>query len=303
MRVGLFVGVSGPVTFAEALAAAQRAEQAGLDSFWLPNIFSLEALTSLAAIGGHTERIELGTNVVPVYPRHPTALAQQALTASVLTGGRLTLGVGLSHKFFIEGMLGLSFDAPARYMREYLTILQPMLAGEAVSIQGNLLSATAQLTVSDAHPVPVLVAAMGPAMLHLAGTMSDGTLLGWAGVPTVRDVAVPAIRAAADRAGRPAPRVSTALPVCVTDDAAAAHTLATRLFAMYKDIPSYRAILDREGKATVADAALIGDEQHVGEQLAELADAGVTDFAAVTFGSPEEFDRTMALLTAARGSG
>ena len=303
MRVGLFVGVSGPVTFAEALAAAQRAEQAELDSFWLPNIFALEALTSLAAIGGHTQRIELGTNVVPVYPRHPTALAQQALTASVLTDGRLTLGVGLSHKFFIEGMLGLSFDAPATYMREYLSILQPMLAGEAVHVDGTVLRATAQLTVSDAHPVPVLVAAMGPRMLRLAGAETDGTLLGWAGVTTVRDFAAPLIRAAAEQAGRPAPRISTALPICVTDDAAAAHRLATQLFALYNDIPSYRTILDREGKATVADAALIGDEQRVGDQLAELADAGVTDFAAVTFGSPEELDRTLALLTATRRHG
>jgi 5,10-methylenetetrahydromethanopterin reductase len=302
MRTGLFVGVSGPVTFAEALAAAQRAEQAELDSFWLPNIFALEALTSLAAIGAHTQRIELGTNVVPVYPRHPTALAQQALTASVLTDGRLTLGIGLSHKFFIEGMLGLSFDAPATYMREYLSILQPMLDGEAVDFEGKLLRAAGQLTVSDAHPVPVLLAAMGPKMLQLAGSATEGTLLGWAGVTTVRDFAAPVIRAAAEKAGRGAPRIGTALPICVTDDPEAAHRLAARLFALYNELPSYRTILDREGKATVADAALIGDEQRVREQLDELAEAGVTDFAAVTYGSPEEFDRTISVLSATRQS-
>ena len=303
MRIGLFVGVTGPITFAEALAAAQQAERADLDSFWLPNIFALDALTALAAIGGQTERIELGTNVVPVYPRHPMALAQQALTTSVFTGGRLTLGVGLSHKFIIEGMFGMSFDAPSRYMREYLSILQPMLAGEAVQFEGAVLRTTGQLTVVDAHPVPVLVAAMGPRMLQLAGTMTDGTLLGWAGAKNVREYVAPAIRAAAEDAGRPAPRISTALPICVTDDVDAAHRLATELFAVYKDIPSYRTILDREGKATVADVALIGDEERVGEQLADLADAGVTDFAAAVYGAPEERDRTMALLSSARPPG
>jgi len=300
MRIGLFVGVTGPITFAEALAAAKQAEQADLDSFWLPNIFALDALTTLAAIGAQTERIELGTNVVPVYPRHPMALAQQALTTSVLTSGRLTLGIGLSHKFIIEGMFGMSFDAPSRYMREYLSILQPMLSGEAVNFDGAVLRTTGQLTVTDAYPVSVLVAAMGPRMLQLAGTMTDGTLLGWAGAKNVREYAAPAIRTAAEAQGRPAPRISTALPICVTDDVDAAYDLATELFAVYKDIPSYRTILDREGKATVADVALIGNEQRVGEQLAELADAGVTDLAAAVYGASEERDRTMTLLSETR---
>src|SRR4051794_28475462 len=157
MRIGLFVGVTGPITYAEALAAAQDAERAALDTFWLPNIFALDALTALSAIGARTERIELGTNVVPVYPRHPMVLAQQALTTSVLTGDRLVLGVGLSHKFVIEGMFGLSFDAPARYMAEYLAILQPLLAGDVVRFEGSVLRTTGQLTVTDAHPVPVLL--------------------------------------------------------------------------------------------------------------------------------------------------
>jgi F420-dependent oxidoreductase-like protein len=295
--------LTGPITFADALAAAHQAEEAELDSFWLPNIFALDALTSLAAIGGQTERIELGTNVVPVYTRHPIALAQQALTAAVLAGGRVTLGIGLSHKFIVERMFGLSFDAPSRYMREYLSILQPLLAGEAVRFKGDVLRTSAQLTVPGADPVSVLVAAMGPRMLQLAGTMSNGTLLGWAGPKNVREYAAPAIRAAAETAGRPEPRISTALPICVTDDVDGAHHLATELFAVYNDVPSYRAILDREGKATVADVALIGAEERVGEQLADLAEAGVTDFAAAVYGSPEERQRTMALLSSARRPG
>jgi alkanesulfonate monooxygenase SsuD/methylene tetrahydromethanopterin reductase-like flavin-dependent oxidoreductase (luciferase family) len=137
-------------------------------------------------------------------------------------------------------------------------------------------------------------------MLQLAGTTTGGTLLGWAGVKNVRDYAAPAILEAAERSGRPAPRISTALPICVTDDVPAAHRLAGRLFAPYNDIPSYRTILDREGKATVADVAIIGDEDTVREQLAELAEAGVTDYAAVTYGTPDEHDRTMAVLASSR---
>ena len=190
---------------------------------------------------------------MPIYPRHPMALAQQALTTSVLAGGRLTLGIGLSHKFVIEDMFGLSFEAPSRYMGEYLSILQPMLAGEAVHFEGAVLRTNGQLTVTDAHPVPVLLAAMGPRMLQLAGTMTEGTLLGWAGAKNVREYVAPAIRTAAETAGRPAPRISTALPICVTDDVDTAYRLAGQLFAIYKDLPSYRTILDREGKATVAD--------------------------------------------------
>jgi alkanesulfonate monooxygenase SsuD/methylene tetrahydromethanopterin reductase-like flavin-dependent oxidoreductase (luciferase family) len=173
---------------------------------------------------------------------------------------------------------------------------------EAVRFQDAVLRSTGQLTIADAHRVRVLLAAMGPRMLHLAGTMSDGTLLGWAGPKSVRDYVAPAIRAAAEGAQRPAPRIGTALPVCVTDDFGDAHRLATELFAVYTNLPSYRTILDREGKATVAEVALIGDGGSVGEQLAELAAAGVTDLAPAVYGTPEERDRTMALLSSTRRS-
>lgn len=301
MRIGIFAGLNGPISFAQASAEARRAEDDGFDTFWLPNIFGLEALTTLTVIGGQTTRIELGTNVIPVQPRHPLALAQQALTASLFTGGRLALGIGLSHKFIIERMFGLSFERPARYMREYLEALNPLLAGEPVRHRGELLHAAGQLTVADATPPPVLVAAMGPRMLALAGAMSDGTLLGWAGPVNVRTHAAPAIRQAAEAAGRPAPRIGTVLPVCVTDDEQAARALAAELFVAYDNVPSYRIILDREGHATVAEAGLIGTEAQVTDRLAELADAGVTDFAAAVFAaSEEERDRTMATLAQAR---
>jgi F420-dependent oxidoreductase-like protein len=303
MRIGLFVGLNGPISFGEALASAQQAEQHGFDSFWLPNIFGLDALTTLAVIAGKTERIELGSNVVPVYPRHPLALAQQALTASVFAEGRLTLGIGLSHKIIIEKMFGYSFDKPARYMREYLMALNPLLAGETVRFRGEVLRAAGALTVPDAPVPPVLIAAMGPHMLQIAGAMSAGTLLGWAGPINVSEFMAPAIRAAAEKAGRPAPRIGTALPVCVTDEPEAARRMAAELFLVYDSVPSYRTILDRESKATVADAAIVGPEEVVQEGLAELQAAGVTDFAAAVFAaSPEERDRTMAFLSASRAT-
>ncbi|MGD9751519.1 MAG: TIGR03564 family F420-dependent LLM class oxidoreductase [Acidimicrobiia bacterium] len=301
MRIGVYEGLNGPITYERALAAAVEAEEAGFDSFWLTNIFALDALTAFAGIGLQTRRIELGTNVIPIQTRHPMVMAQQARSTTVFTGPRLTLGVGLSHKFLIEGVFGLSFEHRAKAMREYLEVLQPLLAGEAVRHRGALHKVTGQITIADGVAPPVLVAAMGPKMLAVAGALSDGTFLGWAGPTTIREHVRPVISEAAAAAGRPAPRIGTTLPVCVTDDSAGARALAGKLFKVYSDVPSYRTILDRDGKATVAEAGLIGGEDEVLEGLVALADAGATDFGAAVFAAnPEDRARTMALLAAAR---
>lgn len=301
MRIGVYEGLNGPITYERALAAAVEAEEAGFDSFWLTNIFALDALTAFAGIGLQTRRIELGTNVIPIQTRHPMVMAQQARSTTVFTGPRLTLGVGLSHKFLIEGVFGLSFEHRAKAMREYLEVLQPLLAGEAVRHRGALHKVTGQITIADGVAPPVLVAAMGPKMLAVAGALSDGTFLGWAGPTTIREHVRPVISEAAAAAGRPAPRIGTTLPVCVTDEPAGARALAGKLFKVYSDVPSYRTILDRDGKATVAEAGLIGGEDEVLEGLAALADAGTTDFGAAVFAAnPEDRARTMALLAAAR---
>lgn len=278
---------------------AQAADD-GFTSAWLSNIFGLDALTALAAAGSQVSGsrepgIELGTAVVPTYPRHPAVLAQQAMTANAALGGRLALGVGLSHQMVIEGMYGQSFERPYRHMKEYLDVLLPASRGEHVEYAGETLKANLRLSTPGAG-FPVLVAALGPRMLKLAGTVADGTVLWMTGPKTVAQHVAPTITAAAAEAGREAPRIVCALPICVTDDPAAALERANQVYEVYGQLPSYRAMLDREGAATPGDVAIIGDEAAVLARLDELRQAGVTDFVGAVFSGRE---RTRSLLVSA----
>jgi len=300
MRIGIMAAETGGTRALGELAdQLRRAADDGFASAWMSNIFGLEALTSLAVAGSQVPGIELGTAVIPTYPRHPAVLAQQALTAALAVGpGRLVLGIGLSHKIVIEDMYGYSFDRPARHMSEYLSVLLPLMDGTAVSVDGSTLSAHIGLSTPRAARVPVLLAAMAPRMLNLAGGQADGTVLWMTGPATVRDYVVPAISAAASAAGRPSPRVVCCLPVCVTDDPAAVKASATDELAIYGQLPSYRAMLDREGAAGPGDVAIAGDEDAVAAQILALADAGVTDFVAVELARAEDRERTRSLLKA-----
>lgn len=301
MQIGL--GLEAPrddPTITGLVREAQRAEQAGFRSVWLSNIFGFDALTALALAGRETEHIELGTFVVPTYPRHPVALAQQALTVQAATGNRLALGIGLSHRVVIEGRFGLDYSRPLLHMREYLTVLNGLLAQDPVEFTGRLYRVAAQLTVPGAAKPPVLVAALGPAMLRLAGRLADGTATWMGGLAYLRDMAIPTIRTAAAAAGRPAPRVVAGLPVCVTDDADAARRAAGIIFARYGELPSYRATLERGGARGPADVAVVGTEVEVEAHLRALADAGVTDFVGSLFAAERggSTERTYELLAA-----
>ena len=297
MRIGMsLTDQTGPDALTELRDQLRQAADDGFASAWISNIFGLDALTALAVAGSQVPGIEVGTAVVPTYPRHPAALAQQALTVALAVDGRLALGIGLSHRLVIEDMHGLSFERPARHMREYLSILLPLLDGEAADVDGETMRAKIGLSVPRPGRVPVLLAAMAPVMLRLAGERTDGTVLWMTGPATVRDYILPAITRAAQAAGRPEPRVVCILPVCVTDDPELARTRAARVFAIYGQLPSYRAMLDREGAEGPADVALIGAEDTVGSQITALAEAGVTDFVAGEFGRGEDAKRTRALL-------
>src|SRR5271170_5200371 len=300
MRIGIMAVETGETQALGKLAdQLRRATDDGFASAWISNIFGLEALTALAVAGGQVPGIELGTAVIPTYPRHPAVLAQQALTTALAVGpGRLTLGIGLSHKIVIEDMYGYSFDRPARHMREYLSVLLPLLDGTAVSVDGSTLSAHIGLSAPRAGRVPVLLAALAPRMLNLAGQLTDGTVLWMTGPATVRDYVAPAISDAASAAGRPSPRVVCSLPVCVTGDPDAARAGAAKEFSIYGQLPSYRAMLDREGAAGPADVAIVGDEDAVAAQIQALAEAGVTDFVAAEFARGEDRMRTRSLLKA-----
>jgi 5,10-methylenetetrahydromethanopterin reductase len=301
VRIGIFGGETGEKAggIDELVKAVHETADQGFDSYWLPQIFGIDALTALAVAGNHVPGIELGTSVIPTYPRHPLMLASQALTVQSAIGDRLALGIGLSHQFVIEQMFGYSFDKPVRHMREYLTILKAVLDDRNVQFKGESLSAAAPSTVAADVPAPrVLVAALGTQMLRLTGRLAEGTITWMTGPATLAEHTVPTLKSATAEAGRPhAFRVITGLPVCVTDDADGARDLAARVFAIYGQLPSYRAMLDREGADGPADVALVGNEQIVRAGIERIAEAGATDFLAAEFGATDtERARTRELL-------
>lgn len=298
MRIGLGVGGSSIEQFVEQV---RRAADAGFESAWAANIFGLDAITAIAVAGREVPGIELGTAVVPTYPRHPHALAQQALTAHDATGGRFALGIGLSHQIVIENMFGLSFDKPAAHMREYLAVLLPLLRSGAVSHDGERYRVHA--TVEQLGPAggpPVLLAALAPVMLKLAGSVADGTVTWMTGPRTIGDHIAPRLAAAAEEAGRPAPRVVCSLPVAVTEDPDGARQLAAKVFAVYDGLPSYKAMLNKEGAAGPGDVAIVGDDETVAAAVRGLADVGVTEFNAACYGDGDTMRRTTALLAELR---
>jgi F420-dependent oxidoreductase-like protein len=302
MRIGIFGGTeAGQEAGGIDELTKQVAEVAdqGFTSYWLPQIFGLDALTALAVIGHEVPGIELGTSVIPTYPRHPMMLASQALTVQSAIGERLALGIGLSHQFVIEQMWGYSFDKPVRHMREYLTILRALLHDRAVQFKGETLSANAGVSIApDVHAPEVLVAALGTQMLRLTGRMADGTITWMTGPSTLAEHTVPTLKSATAEAGRPeAFRVVAGFPVCVTDDPDRARERAANMFAIYGQLPSYRAMLDREGLGGPADLALVGDEKTVQVAIEHIAEAGATDFLAAEFGATDsERSRTRELL-------
>lgn len=296
MRIGMFGGDTGNRTIDDVVADARQAEADGFASYWLPQIFGMDAITTLGIVGREVPRIELGTAVVPTYPRHPMMLAQQALTTQAASGGRFLLGIGLSHQIVIESMFGMSFEKPARHMREYLSILVPLVHGDPADYDGETLHAHGSVSVVDAKPCPILLAALAPRMLELAGAVADGTITWMTGPATLADHTIPSINAAARAAGRPDPLVCASLPVCVTDDPSGARERAAKEFSVYGMLPSYRAMLDREGAAGPADVAIVGDAATVTSEIARLGDIGVTDFAPALFGGRAERAATREVL-------
>ena len=298
MKLGIFTGSTGPAAkVTDVVADARQAEAEGFASFAMANIFSHDAMGALTLAAAQTERIELMTAVVPTYPRHPHSMAQQALTVQAAGGAqRFVLGIGLSHAVVIEGMFGMSFDRPARHMKEYLDMLLPLLAGERVQYEGEQYKGNLFLEVADAEPVSCMLAAMGPAMLRLAGARTDGTILWMTGANAVETHIAPTMNAAAREAGRPDPRIVVGLPILLTNDAEAGREAAAQQFANYGNLPSYRGMLDIEGAAHPADVAIIGTEEGLEASLRRLIDAGATDYGAATFGTEEERARTRAFL-------
>jgi F420-dependent oxidoreductase-like protein len=288
MRIAIGLDTDGPLE--KTIDRATRLRDRGFRSLWSSQIFGPDTLTVLAVVGRELPDLDLGTAVIPIQPRHPSMLAAQARTVQEAIGGHLSLGVGLSHQVVVEGLWGISFERPAQYMREYLDALAPMLRGEAVNAQGERVKV---VTMSPLGPKEVatpslLVAALGPQMLKLTGTLADGTVLWMTGPKTIATHIVPVIQEAAAGAGRSAPRVVCSLPVTVTSDVAGARERLNTEYALYATLPSYAAMLEREGATGPSDVALLGTKEQVLDQLHELARAGVTEFSGAPSGTSEE---------------
>ena len=284
MRLGVFVDNTNSKGGSGALDSyiedVKKVAERDFHSLWSPQIFGFDALTAIALAAREVPRIAFGTAVVPIYGRHPMHLFQQALTTQVACGGRLTLGIGLSHQPVVENMWGYSFEKPARFMREYLEVLGPLRSRGAVAMKGESLTAQGTVGIPDGFDLPIVVAALGPTMLSIAGRLSEGTVTWMTGPQTIADHIVPNITKSAT--GLP-PRIVMALPVAITDDEAAAREKASTVFQVYGFLPSYRAMLDREGAGGPADVALVGPKDKVQDTIRSFEGLGVTEFVAVPF--------------------
>ncbi|MDA2890188.1 TIGR03564 family F420-dependent LLM class oxidoreductase [Mycolicibacterium sp. BiH015] len=277
------------------------AAAAGFTRAWVPQLPPVtemtgwDALTALAVAGSRTPDIELGSSIAVVYGQHPFVLARQALTAAAATGGRFILGIGVSHKFVVTDALGYSYDAPVAYLREYLEVLGPALAGLPVEHHGPQITAVGQLKFPVEAP-RIVLAALGPRMLGLAGRFADGVLTAWTGPKVVEREIIPQLTDAAAEAGRPVPQVIVGLPVSITDDVEATRAEVNSTFSVAREVPRYRAMVEKEGVNSIADLCLVGDESEVMRGLKRFADLGVDEFSALPVGDNAARARTVASL-------
>ena len=286
MQIGVMVGPERGrygTKVERLLADAQWAEGAGLATVWIPQIpDDFDALTAAALIGAQTTRIEIGTAVVPVQPRHPIALAHQALSTQTVCAGRLTLGLGVSHHWVIDEMLGLPYERPVPTMRAYLDVLDQALAGPGmVDVENEMFRIHNPMDITDIGPTSVMMAALGPAMLRLAGERTDGTILWLADERAISSHIAPAITTAAERAGRPPPRIVAGVPVCLCrdDEVGIAVQRANRVLSESEVSPNYQKLLDRGDARTVGDILAAGSEASVEKRFRSFADAGTTDLS------------------------
>jgi len=300
MRIGAMIGADGTKeSIDDVVLLGKEIEAAGLDHVWIANIFSYDAITTLALMGRETSRVRLGTAVTPTYPRHPGAMAQQALTTAAASNNRFTLGIGLSHQVVIENMFGMSYDKPAKHMREYLNVLMPLLRGETANYQGEQYHVQGlTLDVPGVTDLPVVVAALGPAMIKLTAELADGTNTWMVGPKTMEEHIIPSFHAA----GRQDPAIVAGMPIVLTTNVDQAKEKIAQDLTVYGQLPSYRAMLDREGAAGPADIAIVGDENQLRGQIKRFQDLGVTDFNAAIMDTEDgAYARTLEFLGSING--
>ncbi|MGH9022201.1 MAG: TIGR03564 family F420-dependent LLM class oxidoreductase, partial [Acidimicrobiia bacterium] len=281
MRICAGIGtevIGVPRAVGDLVDDVRQAEADGFPAAWCVHLSrGIDALSLLAVAAVSTARIDLGVGIVPTYPRHPAALAQQAATVQALAGGRLTLGVGVSHRPAVEGAFGIPYDRPARHMREYLSVLGPLLECGEVKFGGELFKVDCAITVPGTSRVSVVVGALSPLMVKAAGELADGAVTWLVGARGLELDVVPGLRKAAADAGRGAPRLIAGLPVIVCDDPDAGRRRVNQVFARYGTLVNYQQQFEREGVSGPGDVAVVGDERSVEAQLRALASAGATE--------------------------
>ncbi|MBO2447646.1 LLM class F420-dependent oxidoreductase [Actinomadura barringtoniae] len=286
MRIGVMIGPErgdAARKAARMLEDVAWAEDAGLDTAWIPQIpTDFDALVAVALMGARTSRIELGTAVVPIQAQHPIALARQAMSAQAAAGGRLALGVGPSHHWIVRDMLGLPYERPAALTRDYLEVLDAALKGSgSADVENASFTVHNPLGLTPVAPLPVLVAALGPVMLALAGERAAGTVLWMADERAIGEHVAPRITKAAAEAGRPAPRIVAGIPVCLClpSEVDAARERANRILGEAEISPNYQRLLDHGDARDVGDLCAAGDEEAIAARFRRFADAGVTDLS------------------------
>ncbi len=286
MRIGITSTVTGnpAATIADLLDDVCAAESSGFAFYSMPTIFGFDAAAALTAAAVKTQRIELMSGVLPATPRHPSVLAQQALTAQSAARGRFTLGLGISHEILIQRMLGLSYTNIVKQMSEYLAVLSPLLHGQTVNFSGEYYRVNEfSLKIACAEPPQTLLAALGPKMLELAGQYTNGTITWMAGIRTLAEFTVPSLQRICSQLDKSSPRIVALIPIAITNDKDSAREICNEAFAIYGQLPVYQTLMQREGASRPSDVALIGSENELRQELQRLRDAGVTDFGASVF--------------------
>lgn len=286
MRLGVMIGAErGDMArkVSKLISDIEWADSAGLATAWMPQVpDDFDLLTMVALMASHSTRIELGTAVVPLQAQHPIALARQALSVHAVSNGRLALGVGPSHHWIIRDMLGLPYDKPAAYTRDYLQVFNAAISGPGpVDVENDTFTVHNPTALGAATPLPVLVAALGPVMLQIAGEHADGTSLWMADEKAIGEHIAPKINKAAAGAGKPAPRIVAGIPVtlCANSEIDEAKDRANRILAEAETSPNYQRLLDRGDARTVGDLCAAGDEESILKRFRAFADAGVTDLS------------------------
>jgi F420-dependent oxidoreductase-like protein len=282
-RVGLVIEARDVDT---AINKIREAEQAGVQQVWMTqSVGMIDTLTLFASVAAHTTRIRLGTSIVPIYPRHPLVMAQQAVTVDALAPGRLRLGVGPSHRHVMENIYGLSMSSPLAYLREYVEVMRQVLWEGRVDHQGKFFKVNTSFPHTE--QIPLLVSALGEEAFRLAGEIADGAISWVCPVPYLLDKALPALRAGAQAHDRPVPPLVAHIPIAMSTNEAAVHEAAMSRISYYTKAPFYAHMFAEAGFPIAADGSgtdalvkslvVAGNQAQVEQRLRELIASGLDE--------------------------